>query len=80
MVLGHGGNAVTVSLDVWRRMQIAGAPVGVAAGPAGKALARALASLGRRPRFGVVHTNSSHNYELRYWLAASGILPERDVE
>lgn len=81
VVLGHGGNAVTVSLELWRRMQIAGAPhASIAAAPAGAALARAVASLGRRPRFGVVHTNSSHNYELRYWLAASGIAPDRDVE
>jgi NitT/TauT family transport system ATP-binding protein len=34
----------------------------------------------RRLRFAAVHQNSSHNYELRYWLAASGIMPDRDVE
>jgi two-component system, oxyanion-binding sensor len=28
----------------------------------------------------VVHPYSGHNYELRYWLAASGIDPETDVE
>ena len=31
-------------------------------------------------RFAVVHPYSGHNYELRYWLAACGIDPERDVE
>ena len=27
-----------------------------------------------------MHPHSGHNYELRYWLAACGIDPERDVE
>ena len=31
-------------------------------------------------RFAVVHPYSGHNYELRYWLAACGIDPARDVE
>jgi two-component system, oxyanion-binding sensor len=35
---------------------------------------------GPRLKFGVVHPHSSHNYELRYWLAASGIVPERDID
>ena len=33
-----------------------------------------------RLRFAVVHPHSGHNYELRYWLAACGIDPDRDVE
>jgi NitT/TauT family transport system ATP-binding protein len=36
---------------------------------------------GRPPlRFAVVHPHSGHNYELRYWLAACGIDPGRDIE
>ena len=31
-------------------------------------------------KFAVVHPFSGHNYELRYWLAACGIDPERDVD
>lgn len=31
-------------------------------------------------RFGVVHPASMHNLLLRYWLAAAGIDPDRDVE
>src|SRR6185312_15821741 len=31
-------------------------------------------------RFAVVHPYSGHNYELRYWLAACGIDPVRNVE
>jgi nitrate/nitrite transport system substrate-binding protein len=29
--------------------------------------------------FGMVHPVSTHNYELRYWLATSGIDPDRDT-
>jgi nitrate/nitrite transport system substrate-binding protein len=29
--------------------------------------------------FGMTHPNSTHNYELRYWLAASGIKPDEDT-
>jgi NitT/TauT family transport system ATP-binding protein len=36
--------------------------------------------LGRKLRFAVVHPHSGHNYELRYWLAASGVRPDHDVE
>lgn len=28
--------------------------------------------------FGMVHPVSTHNYELRYWMAASGIVPDAD--
>jgi NitT/TauT family transport system ATP-binding protein/nitrate/nitrite transport system substrate-binding protein len=35
---------------------------------------------GRRLRFSVVHIYSTHNLLLRYWLAAVGIDPDRDVE
>ncbi len=31
-------------------------------------------------RFGVTYPFSSHNYEFRYWLAAGGIDPDRDVK
>jgi two-component system, oxyanion-binding sensor len=36
-------------------------------------------SRGRKPTLAVVHAFSSHNFLLRYWLAASGIDPDRDV-
>jgi nitrate/nitrite transport system substrate-binding protein len=29
--------------------------------------------------FGMVHPVSTHNYELRYWMASSGIQPDRDT-
>ena len=80
IVLGLGNNAVTVSAKFWRLMAEHGAPGDLAAGPAGTALAKVVAASGRKPIFGVVHQTSSHNYELRYWLAASGVRPDVDVE
>ena len=32
------------------------------------------------PTFGMTYPFSSHNYEFRYWLAAGGIDPDRDVK
>jgi ABC-type nitrate/sulfonate/bicarbonate transport system substrate-binding protein len=80
VMTGLGNNAITVSAAVWSAMADAGAPGDLAAGPAGRALAKVVQSSTRKLRFGVVHQTSSHNYELRYWLAASGIHPDRDVE
>jgi len=79
-VMGLGNNAITVSADIWKAMTEHGAPGDLAAGPAGAALGKVVAASPRKLRFGVVHQTSSHNYELRYWLAASGIVPDRDVE
>lgn len=80
VMTGLGNNAITVSADLWQAMADAGAPGDMQAGPAGQALAQVVRSGKRRLRFGVVHQTSSHNYELRYWLAASGIVPDRDIE
>ena len=38
------------------------------------------AASGRKLRFAVVHVFSTHNLLLRYWLAAEGIDPDKDVE
>ena len=80
MVLGLGGNAVTVSRALWDRLAANGALADLRPGPVGKALAAVAESTETRLRFGVVHPHSGHNYELRYWLAASGIDPDRTVE
>ncbi|WMT89826.1 CmpA/NrtA family ABC transporter substrate-binding protein [Pelagibacterium sp. H642] len=84
MALGLGGNAVTVSNAVWEQMRGAGAGPGVDAWQAGLALKRVIAARAKngspRLRLAVVHPESGHNYELRYWLAASGIDPRHDVE
>jgi len=80
MVLGLGNNAVTVSAALWAAMAEAGAPANLDARATGAALAKVVAAGARKLRFGVVHQTSAHNYELRYWMAASGIRPDRDVE
>jgi len=81
MALGLGGNAVTVSAALWGELKAAGAPEDLSAGGVGSALRQVVdGKPARKLRFGVVHPHSGHNYELRYWLAASGIHPDRDVE
>ena len=80
MVLGLGNNTVTVSAALWAAMAEAGAPTNLDAKATGAALAKVVAAGRRKLRFGVVHQTSAHNYELRYWMAASGIRPDRDVE
>ncbi|MDR7033490.1 CmpA/NrtA family ABC transporter substrate-binding protein [Mesorhizobium sp. BE184] len=84
MALGLGGNAVTVSVALWQKMADAGSVGDLDPTTAGRALRATIAAGAKagRPtlRFGVVHPHSGHNYELRYWLAASGIDPDRDVE
>jgi len=84
MSLGLNGNAITVSNALWERMVATGG-LGDAVGPAemGAALAHVIAedrAAGRPPlHFGMVYPYSGHNYELRYWMAAAGIHPDRDI-
>lgn len=75
------GNAITVSNAVWDAMKPA-----IAAGPDGKpqhpisaaALEPAIEAAGAEGKpfnMGMVFPVSTHNYELRYWLAAGGVNP-----
>ncbi|MBP1804879.1 CmpA/NrtA family ABC transporter substrate-binding protein [Rubellimicrobium aerolatum] len=84
MALGLGGNAVTVSNALWTLMEAAGARPDLAPAAAGRALREVAARRARdgwaRLRFAVVHRHSGHNYELRYWLAACGLVPGRDID
>ncbi|MDX3974624.1 CmpA/NrtA family ABC transporter substrate-binding protein [Shinella sp.] len=81
MALGLGGNAVTVSAALWQAMAGEGATTDLDARANGTALCKVIDGRKGEPlRFGVVHPYSGHNYELRYWLAASGIDPDRDIE
>ena len=80
-VLGLNGNAITLRSDIAQRVGAAGRLGDPAA--VGDALAEVVRERlkDRNPlRFGVVHRYSSHNYMLRYWLAACGIRPDKDVE
>lgn len=75
------GNGITVSNDVWRAM-LPHVPKGADGKPAHPIGAEALAPVveayratGKAFRMGMVFPVSTHNYELRYWLAAGGIHP-----
>ncbi|HEX7849767.1 MAG TPA: ABC transporter substrate-binding protein [Sphingomonas sp.] len=78
-VLGLNGNAITFSTEL-ARATLDGDGLGDAV-EVGRRLRAIVEGRGqRRLRFGVVHRYSSHNYMLRYWLAAIGIRPDTDVE
>jgi two-component system, oxyanion-binding sensor len=83
MALGTGGNAITVSMQLWQDMggdNVEGLPppATTALMLAGAVRERHAKGLGP-PVFGIVHPYSSHNYELRYWMASAGINPDNDV-
>ncbi|PKU21704.1 CmpA/NrtA family ABC transporter substrate-binding protein [Telmatospirillum siberiense] len=81
--LNIGGNAITVSNALFDRMMEAD-PDAMAERPL---TARALKAVIERDRaagaqpmtFAMVYPFSSHHYELRGWMAAAGIDPDRDV-
>ena len=76
--LGLGGNAVTVSTELWKAMAAQGALNSGDAKINGAALQEVLKN--HAPiTLAVVHNFSAHSYELRYWLAACGINPAKDV-
>ncbi|MFC3173515.1 ABC transporter substrate-binding protein [Novosphingobium bradum] len=80
-VLGLNGNAITMRPDLAARVGQPGRlgdPARV--GAALRVVAQERLAAGRPLRFGVVHRYSSHNYMLRYWLAACGIRPDSEVE
>ena len=80
-VLGLNGNAITLTPELAAKVAEPGRladPVRLGAALVEEARARKAA--GRRLHLGVVHRYSSHSYMLRYWLAASGLRPDEDVE
>jgi ABC-type nitrate/sulfonate/bicarbonate transport system substrate-binding protein len=81
--LGRGGNAITVSTALWEKMTHYGATPTAQPREQGLALAQVVAERTRAGEppltFGMVYPFSCHNYELRYWLAAVGVDPDRDV-
>ncbi|MET4635340.1 ABC-type nitrate/sulfonate/bicarbonate transport system substrate-binding protein [Kaistia defluvii] len=83
-VLGRGGNAITLSVGLYRDMQaLAGLGGTEDALTNARALAQVIAArreAGQRPLvFAMTYPFSSHNYEFRYFMAAAGIDPDRDV-
>lgn len=75
------GNAITVSNEVWDMMRpglsvdAEGWPIHPIGAEHLKGVIEAFAAQGRPFRMGMVFPVSTHNYELRYWLAAGGIHP-----
>ena len=83
--LGRGGNAITLSTALFTRMR---ETAGVSATASSLDNARALKAVldamrandEPMPTLGMTYPFSSHNYEFRYWLAAGGIHPDKDVK
>ena len=74
------GNACTVSNDVWKAMKKNvpvkdGKPVHPITAEALKPVIKSFHDEGKSFNMGMVFPVSTHNYELRYWLAAAGIKP-----
>jgi nitrate/nitrite transport system substrate-binding protein len=74
------GNAITVSNAVWAEMKQHlpmkdGKPVHPVKADALKKVIDRFKAEGRQFKMGMVFPVSTHNYELRYWLAAGGIHP-----
>jgi nitrate/nitrite transport system substrate-binding protein len=75
------GNAITVSNEVWRAMKAHlpagsdGKPVHPIKSDALKPVVDSYRAAGKPFNMAMVFPVSTHNYELRYWLAAGGIHP-----
>ena len=75
------GNGITVSNEVWELMKphipvgADGKPVHPVKADALKPVVDAFEAEGKTFNMGMVFPVSTHNYELRYWLAAGGIHP-----
>ena len=79
------GNAITVSNAVWEEMKkhvpmADGKPVHPIKADTLKPVIEQFNAGGKAFNLGMVFPVSTHNYELRYWLAAGGINPDRDVK
>lgn len=75
------GNGVTVSNDIWARMKkhvpmdASGRPIHPIKADYLKPVIEEFKAEGKPFNMGMVFPVSTHNYELRYWLAAGGIHP-----
>jgi nitrate/nitrite transport system substrate-binding protein len=75
------GNGITVSNDIWEQMKPNipkredGKPVHPISAEALKPVVDSYKAEGKPFNMGMVFPVSTHNYELRYWLAAGGIHP-----
>ncbi|MGB8363848.1 MAG: CmpA/NrtA family ABC transporter substrate-binding protein [Rhizomicrobium sp.] len=77
MGLSLNGNSITVSHRIADAVDAGGKADAM---ETGRRFCTWLRRQTRKPRLAVVHTFSTHNLLLRYWLAATGIDPDRDVD
>ncbi len=84
MSLDLNGNGITVSKAIYERMVATGERELDTPAGSGRALKKVIEenwAAGANPlTFATVFPYSSHNYLLRYWLAASGIDPDNDIQ
>ncbi len=79
--LDYNGNGITVSNEIWEKMKPAvpkssdGKPMHPIKADALKPIVDEAKAAGNKLKMGMVFPVSTHNYEIRYWLAASGINP-----
>ncbi len=79
--LDLNGNAITVSNDIWKQMQENDPALDTDTPPhpitadSLKPIVEAAKDEGKLLPMGMVFPVSTHNYEIRYWLAAAGINP-----
>jgi len=80
-VMDLNGNGITLSNEIWEKMKVASpelqkkpAPFPLKANYL-KPVVESLKNEGTPMKMGMVFPVSTHNYELRYWLAAAGIKP-----
>ena len=75
------GNGITVSNSIWEQMQAADASLKSPTPPhpiratSLKPVVEQMLAEGKKLQMAVVFPVSTHNYELRYWLASAGIHP-----
>jgi NitT/TauT family transport system ATP-binding protein/nitrate/nitrite transport system substrate-binding protein len=77
MALSAGGNTIAISRAAAEAVMDGAAPGDALA--AGHGFGTWLRAQAEPPPFAVVHAFSTHNLLLRYWLAASGVDPDRDI-
>ena len=79
--LDLNGNGITVSNAIWRRMQEEDialdtpTPTHPISAKSLRPIVEEYLALGKKLQMGMVFPVSTHNYEIRYWLAAAGIHP-----